>query len=110
MSGQLVECVPNFSEARMPAASRQSWPRCAWMGAPAGLVDGRLAQPLGGDHRGEPAAVVEAAIRGVGKAVDLIDLTGSRVYTPDWRGGRDSVCAISGIKLEQCAAGAAGGA
>ena len=43
--------------------------------APAGLVDGCRPQPSVVTIAGEPAAVVEAAVRGAGKAVELIDLT-----------------------------------
>jgi len=39
------------------------------------LVDGLRAQPLGGTIAGAPAAVVESAVRGAGKAAELIDLT-----------------------------------
>jgi glutamate formiminotransferase len=53
---------------------------------------------------GDPAAVVEAAVRGVGKAVDLIDLTRQQGVHPRI-GAADVVpfVPVSGIKLEQCA-------
>ena len=53
---------------------------------------------------GEPAAVVEAAIRAVGKAAELIDLTGQQGVHPRI-GAADVVpfVPVSGIKLEQCA-------
>jgi glutamate formiminotransferase len=53
---------------------------------------------------GEPAAVVEAAVRGVGKAVELIDLTRQQGVHPRI-GAADVIpfVPISGIKLEQCA-------
>jgi glutamate formiminotransferase len=53
---------------------------------------------------GEPAAMVEAAVRGVGKAVDLIDLTRQQGVHPRI-GAADVVpfVPISGIKLEHCA-------
>jgi glutamate formiminotransferase len=53
---------------------------------------------------GEPAAIVEAAVRGVGKAVDLIDLTRQQGVHPRI-GAADVIpfVPISGIKLEHCA-------
>jgi glutamate formiminotransferase len=66
---------------------------------------------MDGDHNrsvvtiaGDPAAVVEAAVRGVGKAVELIDLTRQQGVHPRI-GAADVIpfVPISGIKLEQCA-------
>jgi glutamate formiminotransferase len=53
---------------------------------------------------GAPAAVVEAAIRGVGKAVELIDLTQQQGAHPRI-GAADVIpfAPISGMRLEQCA-------
>jgi len=76
MDGQVVECVPNFSEGTdarrveaIVAAMRVEGVR---------LLD----WSMDADHNrsvvtlaGEPSAIVEAAVRGVGKAVELIDLT-----------------------------------
>ena len=76
MNGPVVECVPNFSEGTdarrveaIVAAMRVEGVR---------LLD----WSMDADHNrsvvtiaGEPAAVVEAAVRGAGKAVELIDLT-----------------------------------
>ncbi len=52
---------------------------------------------------GHPAAVVEAAVQGVGKAVELIDLTRQRGVHPRI-GAADVIpfVPVSGIKLEQC--------
>ncbi len=52
---------------------------------------------------GEPAAVVESAVRGVGKAVELIDLTRQQGVHPRI-GAADVIpfVPVSGIKLEQC--------
>lgn len=52
---------------------------------------------------GEPAAVLESAVRGVGKAIDLIDLTSQQGLHPRI-GAADVVpfVPVSGIKLEQC--------
>jgi glutamate formiminotransferase len=52
---------------------------------------------------GEPAAVVEAAVRGAGKAVELIDLTSQQGEHPRI-GAADVIpfVPVKGIKLEQC--------
>jgi glutamate formiminotransferase len=52
---------------------------------------------------GEPAAVVEAAVRGAGKAVELIDLTRQQGVHPRI-GAADVIpfVPVKGIKLEQC--------
>ena len=105
MSEPVVECVPNFSEGRdarrveaIVAAMRVEGVR---------LLD----WSMDADHNrsvvtiaGEPGAVVESAIRGAGKAVELIDLTRQQGVHP--RIGAVDVIPfvpISGIKLEQCA-------
>jgi glutamate formiminotransferase len=105
MSGPVVECVPNFSEGTdvrrvkaIVAAMR---------------VDGvhLLDWSMDADHNrslvtlaGDPAAMVEAAVRGVGKAVELINLTRQQGVHPRI-GAADVIpfVPISGIKLEQCA-------
>ena len=105
MSEPLVECVPNFSEGRdarrveaIVAAMRVEGVR---------LLD----WSMDADHNrsvvtiaGEPGAVVEAAVRGAGKAVELIDLTRQQGAHPRI-GAADVIpfVPISGIKLEQCA-------
>jgi glutamate formiminotransferase len=105
MSGPVVECVPNFSEGNdarrveaIVSSMRQEGVR---------LLD----WSMDADHNrsvvtiaGEPAAVVEAAVRGVGKAVELIDLTRQQGVHPRI-GAADVVpfVPVSGIKLEQCA-------
>ena len=52
---------------------------------------------------GEPAAVLESAVRGVGKAVELIDLTTQQGLHPRI-GAADVIpfVPVSGIKLERC--------
>jgi glutamate formiminotransferase len=52
---------------------------------------------------GEPAAVVESAVRGAGKAAELIDLTRQQGVHPRI-GAADVIpfVPISGVKLEQC--------
>ena len=104
MSTPVVECVPNFSEGRdrkrveaIVAAMRVEGVR---------LLD----WSMDADHNrsvvtiaGSPAAVVEAAVRGSGKAAELIDLTRQAGEHP--RIGAAYVIPfvpISGIKLERC--------
>ena len=104
MSGPVVECVPNFSEG---ADARRVEAIVAAMGSTgASLLD----WSMDADHNrsvvtvaGSPAAVVEAAVRGVGKAVELIDLTRQRGVHPRI-GAADVIpfVPISGVKLEQC--------
>ena len=105
MSGAVVECVPNFSEGTdarrveaIVAAMRLEGVR---------LLD----WSMDADHNrsvvtiaGDPAAVVEAAVRGAGKAVELIDLTRQQGVHPRI-GAADVIpfVPISSIKLEQCA-------
>jgi glutamate formiminotransferase len=104
MSGPLVECVPNFSEGRdarrveaIVAAMRVEGVR---------LLD----WTMDADHNrsvvtiaGEPQAVLEAAIRGAGRAAELIDLTRQEGVHPRI-GAADVIpfVPVSGIKLEQC--------
>lgn len=75
-SARILECVPNFSEGIHPEVVRKI--------VAAMNVDGvhLLDYSLDRDHHrsvvtiaGEPGPVVEAAIRAVGKAAQLIDLT-----------------------------------
>jgi len=105
MIGPVVECVPNFSEG---TDSRRVQAIVAAMS-----VDGvrLLDWSMNAAHNrsvvtiaGEPAAVVEAAIRGAGKAVELIDLTRQQGAHPRI-GAADVIpfVPISGIKLHQCA-------
>ena len=104
MNKPVVECVPNFSEG---CDARKVEAIVASM-----CVEGvhLLDWSMDADHNrsvvtlaGEPAAIVEAAIRGVGKAVDLIDLTRQHGVHPRI-GAADVIpfVPISGIKLEHC--------
>jgi glutamate formiminotransferase len=104
MTGPIVECVPNFSEG--------SDPRRIEAIVAAMRVDGvhLLDWAMDTDHNrsvvtiaGEPAAVVEAAVRGAGKAAELIDLTRQQGAYPRI-GAADVIpfVPVSGIKLEQC--------
>ena len=105
MNGPIVECVPNFSEGTDRA--RVEAILCAMRGEGVYLLD--LA--MDADHNrsvvtvaGSPSAVVEAAIRGVGKAVELIDLTQQQGEHPRI-GAADVIpfAPVSGLRLEQCA-------
>ena len=104
MKASVVECVPNFSEGKdvrrveaIVAAMR---------------VEGvfLLDLSMDADHNrsvvtiaGEPAAVVESAVRGACKAAELIDLTRQQGAHPRI-GAADVIpfVPISGVKLEQC--------
>jgi glutamate formiminotransferase len=102
--GPIVECVPNFSEGR--DAGRVEAIVAAMRVEGVHLLD----WSMDADHNravvtiaGDPTAVVEAAVRGAGKAVELIDLTRQQGVHPRI-GAADVIpfVPISGIKLEQC--------
>ena len=104
MSEAIIECVPNFSEGR-DAASVEAI-------VAAMRVDGvhLLDWSMDADHNrsvvtiaGEPAAVVEAAVRSAGKAAERIDLTRQQGVHPRI-GAADVIpfVPVKGIKLEQC--------
>jgi glutamate formiminotransferase len=104
MSESLIECVPNFSEG---SDVRRVEAIVAAM-----RVDGvhLLDWSMDADHNrsvvtiaGEPAAVVEAALRGVGTAAETIDLTRQQGVHPRI-GAADVIpfVPVKGIKLEQC--------
>lgn len=104
MSDPLIECVPNFSEGR-------SLPVVEAIVA-AMEVDGvsLLDYSLDADHNrsvvtiaGPPAAVVESAVRGAGKAAELIDLTTQQGVHPRI-GAADVIpfVPVRDISLEQC--------
>ena len=105
MSGPVVECVPNFSEGtdarrvgaivaamRVPGVHLLDWSMDA--------AHNRSVVTVAGD----PASVVESAVRGACKAAQLIDLTRQQGVHPRI-GAADVIpfVPISGIKLEQCA-------
>jgi glutamate formiminotransferase len=105
MSESLVECVPNFSEGR--DARRVEAIVAAMRVEGVHLLDwsmdaahNRSVVTVAGD----PAAVVESAVRGAGKAAELIDLTRQQGVHPRI-GAADVIpfVPISGIRLEQCA-------
>src|SRR3989454_7148631 len=102
----LVECVPNFSEGRDKAKVD------AIVGAM--KVDGvyLLDREMDADHNrcvitlvGEREPIQEAAIRGVGKAAELIDLTKQRGAHPRM-GAADVVpfIPLDGVTIEDCVA------
>lgn len=102
----LVECVPNFSEGRDQAKVDAI--------VEAMKLDGvyLLDREMDADHNrcvitlvGEREAVAEAAIRGVGKASELIDLTKHQGAHPRL-GAADVVpfIPIEGVTIEDCAA------
>ena len=104
MNGSVVECVPNFSEGW--DARRVEAIVAAMRVEGVHLLD----WSMDADHNrsvvtiaGEPAAVVEAAVRGAGKAAELIDLTRQKGVHPRI-GAADVIpfVPVSGIKLEQC--------
>src|ERR1700760_2267759 len=105
MPRQLVECVPNFSEgrdgAKMDAIVQ------AILSVPEVVL---LDRESDADHNrcvltfvGPPAAVGEAALRSVEKAVSLIDLTQHQGAHPRI-GAADVVpfIPIEGVTLEDC--------
>lgn len=104
MSESVVECVPNFSEgvdARRVEAIIASMRETG-----VSLLD----WSMDADHNrsvvtiaGSPAAIVEAAVRAVGKAAELIDLTRQQGVHPRI-GAADVIpfVPVAGIKLEQC--------
>src|SRR5437763_4535333 len=106
MSTTLVECVPNFSEGRDKAKVDAI--------IEAMKVDGvyLLDREMDADHNrcvitlvGDRNAITEAAIRGVGRASELIDLTKHQGAHPRM-GAADVVpfIPIEGVTLEDCVA------
>ncbi len=102
----LVECVPNFSEGR--DAARVDAILEAMKVEGAYLLD----REMDADHNrcvitlvGERDAIAEAAIRGVGRAAELIDLTQHQGAHPRM-GAADVVpfIPIEGVTLEDCVA------
>jgi glutamate formiminotransferase len=105
MTTPVIECVPNFSEG---SDSKKVRAIVAAMRVPGVHL---LDWSMDADHNrsvvtvaGEPAAIVESAVRGAGKAAELIDLTRQQGVHPRI-GAADVIpfVPISGVKLEQCA-------
>lgn len=104
MPDSLIECVPNFSEGRDPAVVAAILAAMAVEGV--SLLD----YSRDADHNrsvvtiaGPPDAVVESAVRGVGRAAQLIDLTMQRGVHPRI-GAADVIpfVPVRNISLEQC--------
>jgi glutamate formiminotransferase/formiminotetrahydrofolate cyclodeaminase len=104
---RLIECVPNFSEGRDPEKVDAI---VSVMSSVSGVYV--LDREMDADHNrsvitlaGEPDAVAEAALRGVGKAMELIDLTTHTGAHP--RVGATDVVPfipIEGVTIEDCVA------
>ncbi len=105
MPNQLVECIPNFSEARRPEVVE------AILAAITGVREiSLLDHSSDNDHNrtvityaGPPAAVEEAAFRAIRKAAELIDLDQHSGSHPRL-GATDVVpfVPISGVSMEDC--------
>lgn len=104
---RIVECVPNFSDGRDTTKVDAI---IAEIRGVAGVVV--LAHESDADHNrsvvtlvGEPEAVAEAAVRGVGKAAELIDLT-QQIGVHPRIGAADVVpfIPIKGVTLDECVA------
>jgi len=107
LTKRLIECVPNFSEGRDTA--KVDAIVAAMSKVPGVYV---LDREMDADHNrsvvtlaGDPDAVAEAALLGVGKAMQLIDLTKHSGAHPRI-GATDVVpfIPIEGIALEDCVA------
>ena len=106
MSGQLIECVPNFSEGRVPvrvAAIRQAIAQ-----VPGVLV---LKSEMDPDHHrsvitfaGPPTAVVEGAFQSIRQAAQILDLREHTGVHPRM-GAADVIplVPVEGISLADCA-------
>src|SRR5579871_772150 len=104
---RLIECVPNFSEGCDLA--KVDVIVAAMHGIAGAWVLDRTSDA---DHNrsvvtlaGEPGAVAEAALRGVGKAVELIDMTRQSGVHPRI-GAADVVpfIPLDGVTMQECAA------
>ncbi|HSN95237.1 MAG TPA: glutamate formimidoyltransferase [Anaerolineaceae bacterium] len=105
MPGKIVECIPNFSDARRPEVVKQIVEAVA-------AVEGIriLDTHSDTDHNrtvltfvGDPSAVEEAAYRGIAKATELIDLNQHQGEHPRI-GATDVVpfVPISGVAMTEC--------
>ena len=101
----LIECVPNFSEGRDPARV-EAIITAILAGPDVYLLD----QELDADHNrsvitfvGTRESVGDAALRGIGKAAELIDLTRHQGAHPRL-GATDVVpfVPVSGVALDDC--------
>lgn len=103
---RIIECVPNFSEGRDMEIIRHITAEIE-KGDEVRLLDvdpGEATNRTVVTFVGEPEAVVEAALRGMKKAAELIDMRHHHGAHP--RMGATDVCPlipVSGITLEECA-------
>jgi len=107
MAIQLIECIPNFSEARRPevidqiVAAIQSVGEVKLLDRSSDLDHNRTVVTFAGT----PAGVEEAAFRAIKTAAELIDLDQHRGAHP--RMGATDVCPfvpLSGVTMEDCIA------
>lgn len=101
----LIECIPNFSEARRPevidqiAAAIQSVPEVKFLDRSSDLDHNRTVLTFAGP----PLAVEEAAFRAIRTAAELIDLDQHTGEHP--RIGATDVCPfvpLSGVSMQEC--------
>lgn len=103
---KIIECVPNFSEGRNKDIINAITAEIE-KGGEVKLLDvdpGEATNRTVVTFVGEPEAVVEAALRGMKKAAELIDMRQHHGAHP--RMGATDVCPlipVSGITLEECA-------
>lgn len=103
---RIIECVPNFSEGRDMEIIRHITAEIE-KGDEVRLLDvdpGEATNRTVVTFVGEPEAVVEAALRGMKKAAELIDMRHHHGAHP--RMGATDVCPlipVSGVTLEECA-------
>ncbi len=102
----LVQCVPNFSEGRRKGVvdaivEAMKLPGVYLLDREMDADHGRCVITLVGDRE----SIAEAAIRGVGKAAELIDLTGHQGAHPRI-GAADVIpfIPIEGVTIEDCVA------
>lgn len=104
---KIIECVPNFSEGRDPEVIKAITAEIE-KGGEVRLLDvdpGEATNRTVVTFVGEPDAVIEAALRGMKKAAELIDMRQHHGAHP--RMGATDVCPlipVSGVTLEECAA------
>lgn len=103
---QIIECVPNFSEGRDKSVI-DAIVSDIEKGGEVRVLDvdpGEATNRTVVTFVGEPDAVIEAALRGMKKAAELIDMRNHHGAHP--RMGATDVCPlipVSGITLEECA-------
>ncbi len=103
---QIIECVPNFSEGRDMNIIKEITDAIE-EGGEVKLLDvdpGEATNRTVVTFVGEPQPVIEAALRGMKKAAELIDMRKHHGAHP--RMGATDVCPlipVSGITLEECA-------